>query len=128
MWPANLIFIYPRWDINPREWWQWLFPIATLGTFVGLWAMRRRWRGPLAAWLLFVGTLVPVLGFLNVYPFIFSFVADHFQYLASLAIIVPVSAGLDDWRRARVVAHAAGRGGAMYSVGRHVGRTYFEAE
>ncbi len=94
VWPANLAFFYPRWDINPREWWQWLFPIATLGTFVGLWAMRRRWRGPLAAWLLFVGTLVPVLGFLNVYPFIFSFVADHFQYLASLAIIVLFSAGI----------------------------------
>jgi tetratricopeptide (TPR) repeat protein len=94
MWPANLVFFYPRWDINPKEWWQWLFPIATLGAFVGLWAMRRRSRGPLAAWLLFVGTLVPVLGFLNVYPFIFSFVADHFQYLASLGIIVPVSAGI----------------------------------
>ena len=94
VWPANLVFIYPRWDINPREWWQWLFPIATLGMFVGLWAMRRRWRGPLAAWLLFVGTLVPVLGFLNVYPFICSFVADHFQYFASLGIIVLVSAGI----------------------------------
>ena len=94
LWPANLTFMYPRWDINPKVWWQWLFPVATLGAFVGLWAMRQRWRGPLAAWLLFVGTLVPVLGFLNVYPFIFSFVADHFQYFASLAIIVPVSAGI----------------------------------
>lgn len=94
VWPANLSFFYSRWDINPKEWWQWLFPIATLGMFIGLWAMRRSWRGPLAAWLLFVGTLVPVLGFLNVYPFIFSFVADHFQYLASLGIIVLVSAGI----------------------------------
>jgi tetratricopeptide (TPR) repeat protein len=94
VWPANLVFMYPRWDINPAQWWQWLYPIATLGAFIGLWAMRRRWRGPLAAWLLFVGTLVPVLGFLNVYPFIFSYVADHFQYLASLSIIVLVSAGI----------------------------------
>jgi tetratricopeptide (TPR) repeat protein len=94
LWPADLVFFYPRWDINPSEWWQWLFPIATLAVFVGLWAMRRKSRGPLAAWLFFVGTLVPVLGFLNVYPFIFSFVADHFQYLASLGIIVPVSAGV----------------------------------
>jgi protein O-mannosyl-transferase len=92
--PANLVFFYPRWEINPTQWWQWLFPIATSGMFVVLWALRRRSRGPLAAWLIFVGTLVPVLGFLNVYPFIFSFVADHFQYLASLAIIVLVSAGI----------------------------------
>src|SRR5213078_639842 len=25
-WPANLIFIYPHWDIDPTIWWQWLFP------------------------------------------------------------------------------------------------------
>jgi len=35
--------------------------------------------------------LVPVLGFVNVYPFLFSYVADHFQYLASLGVIVPVA-------------------------------------
>ena len=51
-------------------------------------------RGPLAGFLFFVGTLVPVLGFLNVYPFRFSYVADHFQYVACLGIIVPVAAGL----------------------------------
>jgi tetratricopeptide (TPR) repeat protein len=47
----------------------------------------------LTAALFVVGTLVPVLGFLNVFPFIYSFTADHFQYLASLAIIALVSAG-----------------------------------
>ena len=51
-------------------------------------------RAPLAALLLFVGTLFPALGFFNVYPFRFSFVADHFQYLASLAIIAFLAAGI----------------------------------
>ncbi len=50
----------------------------------------------------FVGTLFPVLGFLNVFPFTYSFVADHFQYLASLGVITLVSAGvallLGRWR------------------------------
>ena len=54
----------------------------------------RRYRGPLAGFLIFFGTLFPVLGFLNVYPFRFSYVADHFQYLASLGIIVPVTSVL----------------------------------
>ena len=45
--------------------------------------LARKNRGPLAGFLIFAGTLFPVLGFLNVYPFRYSYVADHFQYLAS---------------------------------------------
>ena len=93
-WPANLTFIYPRWTIEPDRWWQWTFPIAALATTAVLWAVRKRWRAPLAGWLFFCGTLFPVMGFLNVYPFIYSFVADHFQYLASLGPIVLAAAGI----------------------------------
>jgi tetratricopeptide (TPR) repeat protein len=56
--------------------------------------MARRHRGPLAGFLIFAGTLFPVLGFLNVYPFRYSYVADHFQYLAGLGVIVPAASGL----------------------------------
>jgi protein O-mannosyl-transferase len=91
-WPANLMFIYPRWNLDSGI--GWLFPIGVLALGAALWAFARRTRGPLAAFLFFIGTLVPVLGFLNVYPFIFSYVADHFQYVASLGIVVPAAAGL----------------------------------
>jgi tetratricopeptide (TPR) repeat protein len=94
LWPANLIFVYPRWTIDPSEWWQWIFPIAVLGTTFVLWAIRSRWRAPLAAWLYYCGSLFPVLGFLNVYFFTYSYVADHFQYLASLGIITLAAAGI----------------------------------
>jgi tetratricopeptide (TPR) repeat protein len=90
VWPANLVFIYPRWTIDPAQWGQYLLPAAT-AVFAALAFMARRHRGPLAAFLIFAGTLFPVLGFLNVYPFVFSWVADHFQYLASLAVIVPAA-------------------------------------
>jgi tetratricopeptide (TPR) repeat protein len=85
--PVNLIFTYPRWTVDAGQWWQWLFPLAALALFIAL-----KLRGARAAMLFFVGTLFPVLGFLNVYPFRFSWVADHFQYLASLGIIVPLCA------------------------------------
>lgn len=94
VWPVDLIFIYPRWPIDAAVWWQWLFPLAALALLGGLLRWRRPARGPLAAALLFGGTLFPVLGFVNVFPFRFSYVADHFQYLASLAIFALVAAGL----------------------------------
>ena len=92
-WPAHLIFIYPRWQISQAVWWQYLYPAAALVLLTAFWGLRRRWRGPLAGLLFFAGMLFPVLGFFNVYYFSYSFVADHFQYLASLGIITLVSAG-----------------------------------
>jgi len=89
-WPANLTFSYPHWDIDPAISWQWIFPAGVLVFGAGLVLLARRSRGPLAGFLIFAGTLFPVLGFLNVYPFRYSYVADHFEYLASLGIIVPV--------------------------------------
>jgi tetratricopeptide (TPR) repeat protein len=93
-WPTDLIFIYPRWDISETIWWQYLFPAAGLIVAGALGWLSRRWRGPLAGFLFFAGTLFPALGFLNVYPFRYSFVADHFQYLACLGVIVPCAAGM----------------------------------
>lgn len=93
-WPAELVFIYPRWTIEPGRFLHWL-PLAGALAVTGLlWSFRTRNRAPLAAWLLFGGTLFPVLGFFNVYPFLYSYVADHFQYLASLAVIALAAAGL----------------------------------
>jgi tetratricopeptide (TPR) repeat protein len=87
-WPTTLAFIYPRWTIDASVWWQYLFPVAAAAVVVTLWLARSRiGRGPLVAVLFFAGTLVPALGFFNVYPHIYSFVADHFQYLASIGII-----------------------------------------
>lgn len=93
VWPFDLMFIYPRWNIDPNAWWLYLFPLALVAVAIALlWlAIRRRMRGPLASFLIFTGCLFPVLGFFNVYPFRYSYVADHFQYLAILGILVPAA-------------------------------------
>lgn len=93
LWPAKLVFIYHRWNVTQGDWRQYLFPAAALALLGSLWMLRKRTRAPLAAALFFGGTLFPALGFVNVYPFIFSFVADHFQYLAGIGVITLASAG-----------------------------------
>ena len=94
VWPANLIFTYPRWQVSQMVWWQYVFPAAFVALVAVLWWWRTRSRAPLAAVLFFAGTLVPALGFVNVYPFKYSFVADHFQYLASISVIALAAAAL----------------------------------
>jgi tetratricopeptide (TPR) repeat protein len=95
VWPHPLTFIYPRWTIDPSQVWQWLFPAAAIGVVATLWALRKRiGRGPLTGVLFFAGTLAPALGFFNVYPMRYSFVADHFQYLASIGLIVLIAFAL----------------------------------
>ena len=117
-WPVNLIFSYPRWTLDPRQGWQFLYPAGLIAVAAGFFVLARRRRGPLAAFLIYVGTLTPVLGFLNVYPFRYSYVADHFQYLASLAIIVPVCSWLTAAaRRVSLPKQLAGALAAFLVVG-----------
>lgn len=85
--PWPLSFIYPRWSLtsdNPLGWCA-VISAALIPIVMFLWT--RRMTAPLVAVLFFYGTLVPALGFFNIYPMRFSFVADHFQYLASLGVI-----------------------------------------
>lgn len=96
-WPAELIFIYPRWTVDAAVGWQWLYPLVLLGALYAAWRLRNRSRAPLAALLFFLGSLFPTMGFLNVYAFQFSFVADHWQYLPMLGPLALVAAVATCW-------------------------------
>ena len=93
LWPANLMFHYPFGPVEPLTLRQFVWPLGVIAAAAGLACLARRARGPLAAFLFYAGTLFPVLGFLNISWFSFSYVADHFVYLAGLGIIVPVVVG-----------------------------------
>ncbi|HXI84071.1 MAG TPA: tetratricopeptide repeat protein [Verrucomicrobiae bacterium] len=87
-WPRHLTFIYPHWEIDAGAAWQYSYPLAAVMVLVALWSLRARiGKGPLVAVLFFGITLAPALGFINVYPFRYSYVADHFQYLAGIGLI-----------------------------------------
>jgi len=106
VWPFGLVFQYPRWTVSATTWWQYLFPLSLAALMAGLWRLRARTRGPLAALLLFGAALAPALGFVNVFPFRYSFVADHFQYTASLAAIGFLAAALTTFVAPRIPAPA----------------------
>jgi Flp pilus assembly protein TadD len=92
-WPAPLMMVYPRWTIDDQVWWHYVYPMSAVALGLSLLLLRKRiGKGPFVAAAFFAGTLFPALGFFNVYPMLFSFVADHFQYLASLGPIALVAA------------------------------------
>jgi len=96
LWPRPLIFIYPRWKVDGAT----AVSLLPAGVVVVFWVIfwlgrNKAWsRSVFFAFTYFLISLFPVMGFFNVYFFRFSFVGDHFQYLASMGIIALVAASL----------------------------------
>jgi tetratricopeptide (TPR) repeat protein len=89
LWPARLTFVYPRWEAHTAWFSSWVPLAGLVGVGLILWRYRNR-SGPRAALFgcgFFVVALLPVLGFFEIYYFRYSFVADHFQYLASVGLV-----------------------------------------
>jgi tetratricopeptide (TPR) repeat protein len=92
VWPTDLVFVYPRWTVDPSAWPHYVYPAAAIAVPVALWALRGRLgRGPLVAVLCFGAILVADLTSLESHQVNDSFVADRFQYLASAALIALVA-------------------------------------
>jgi tetratricopeptide (TPR) repeat protein len=115
--PLNLMFVYPRWQIDPSKALAYLPGVVVVGALLLLWRYRRRWG---RAWLFCAGyylvMLLPVLGFVNIGFMRYSLVADHWQYFAILGPIALIAAALTAawvrWGRANQ-ALGVGLGGAL---------------
>jgi tetratricopeptide (TPR) repeat protein len=93
-WPHPLIFIYPRWPVAVPGIMAYLPVLLVAISFFGLW-LKRRWTWPVFfAFAYFVVSLFPVLDFFNVFFFLYSFVGDHFQYLASIGPLALAAAAI----------------------------------
>ena len=104
LWPAHLVFVYPQWQIRAADPFWWLPLLGALGLTALLWGLARRerpsrgdgssnslsgrgWaRATLFAWGYFCVSLVPVLGFTDVYFMKFSLVADHYAHVALIGV------------------------------------------
>jgi len=94
-WPSNLTFIYPRWNISPADLLGYIWLLAGIAACVAIYFLRRCFgRSVEVAAAFFVATLSPVLGFIMLFTFRYTFVADHYQYLACIGPIALASAGI----------------------------------
>jgi tetratricopeptide (TPR) repeat protein len=109
--PYPVYQVYQRWPIEAgkalTETWLYVRPALFVLVVAVLEAFRKRiGMGPMAAALLFAGGLFPALGFISFYTMIFTFVADHYVYLAAPFVLVPaVEAVL--WGAGKLQAWAA---------------------
>jgi len=93
--------IYPRWTLDAGAPEQYLYPGGIVAALLLLGVFRDRLgRGPLACALYFCITLGPLLGLLDMGPYMeISYVTDHALYPASLGLIVLFTGGIAAWLR-----------------------------
>jgi tetratricopeptide (TPR) repeat protein len=96
LFPINLTFIYPNWQLYAGAWMWWIPLIAALiATTILFWRRNTTWgRALLFAWSFYCIALLPVLGFVDVGFMQFSLVADHYQQIALISVVSLVSATL----------------------------------
>jgi len=89
-WPANLPFFYP----HPGHWPPvavWGATLLLSGIFICAWMMRRDQPCFLVGWCWFVGTLVPVIGLVQVG---FQSMANRYTYVPFIGIFLALSWGV----------------------------------
>ncbi len=92
--PVNLTAIYPHWELQNVSLVALLPLVLLIGAVVLFWKKRKSWgRHWLFALVFFVAMLFPVLGFIDMYFLIFSRVADHWQYVPLIGVVVFLVAG-----------------------------------
>lgn len=97
LWPTDLAFFYPYGPIPSAP--LALSIVATPLITVAVWLARRHNRCWLMGWLWFLGTLVPVIGLVQVGA---ASMADRYTYIPSIGIFAAVAFGLyalPGWRR-----------------------------
>jgi protein O-mannosyl-transferase len=120
LWPFDLAFIYPRWNIQVDRWQWWLPLLAAIGLTVALWWKRfTEWGRPLlVAWGFYCIALLPIMGLTDVGFMQFSLVADHYQHIAIISVLALVANAWWLWqKRLEGVKRASAIAAAVVVVG-----------
>jgi tetratricopeptide (TPR) repeat protein len=93
--PMGICLVYPRWEIDSAEFITWL-PLVLVGVTLAIpfW-QRRGWGRHALFGLVYFGLMLsPVLGFFDIYYMRYSYVADHYQYMALPGMLALMVCGL----------------------------------
>ena len=117
-WPVNLTFSYPRWAIEPAQPSAYGWLVMGIGLGAAIYFTRRFvGRSVEVATLFYVATLSPLLGFVMLYTFRYTFVADHYQYVASIGLIALAAAGITIAFKTKPFLKLAGCGALLLTLG-----------
>ncbi len=113
VWPAGLAFFYPHPQRLPPAWLTAGALLALAGLTVAALASARRIPALAVGWLWYIGTLVPVIGLIQVGA---QAMADRYTYLPLIGLFVAVAWGLAEMAgkgRARRLAAVLAAGSAL---------------
>jgi tetratricopeptide (TPR) repeat protein len=116
-WPTDLAIFYP----HPGYWPLGQVLLAgglLIGVSILLFTMRRRCPFLLVGWLWFIGTLVPVIGFVQVGN---QAIADRYSYIPSLGVFILAIWGAHEltrrWRYQAIALSVAGSAAIIVCIG-----------
>ena len=101
IWPARLAPLYPHPGDTLAAWRVLLAALVLLTITVAVWKFRRR-RYLLVGWLWFLGTLVPVIGLVQVGE---AAMADRYAYIPLIGVFVMIAFGIVDWAQQKNLAY-----------------------
>ncbi len=108
-WPTNLALFYPHPGASLRAW-QVLAALAVLLAISGVVVWKRRHRYLLVGWLWFLGTLVPMIGLVQVNR---QAMADRYAYISFIGLFILVSWGVAGLAEQRHVSPTWLRSGSV---------------
>ncbi|HSP14837.1 MAG TPA: hypothetical protein VLV78_08805 [Thermoanaerobaculia bacterium] len=101
LWPARLAPIYPLTAVSPSA--AALAFVLLLAITITAWFLRKRAPYLIVGWLWFIGTLVPVIGIVQIGA---ASMADRYTYFPAIGLFIAIVWGVADLLPARVAVAA----------------------
>ena len=100
IWPTRLAFMYPH---SSFAVWQVVAAFGLLAAITWMVVAGRRHRYLVMGWFWFLGTLVPMIGLVQVGA---QAMADRYAYLPLIGLFIMICWGVSDWAEQRKIATA----------------------